>query len=82
MAPEVNDFRSELERILLEARGGSVEVNSGELHRRVGGYPDNSHRMPVCCSVMRAAMKSDDKIISSPPEGNGASLTIRYILPR
>jgi transcriptional regulator with XRE-family HTH domain len=59
-----------------------VDVVSGELHREVGGYPGPDHRMPVCCSVMEREMRSDDRIIRTPPKGRGATLTIRYRLPR
>jgi 5-methylcytosine-specific restriction protein A len=40
--------------------------------------------MPVCCDVMRAAIASDvgDRVLQEPPSGQGASLTIRYVLPR
>ena len=60
----------------------SVIVNSGELHRAVGGYPGRDHRMPTCCVVMRNAMRAGDRILSEPPKGLGASLTIKYMLPR
>ena len=60
----------------------AVELTAGNLHRRVGGYPGNDHRMPVCCEVMRKAMGTNDEILSAPPRGDGATLTIRYRLPR
>lgn len=59
-----------------------VDITSGDLHRQVGGYPGPNHRMPVCCGVMRGEMKHGDRILSAPPSGNGATLTIRYRLPR
>ena len=59
-----------------------VDVRSGDLHRKVGGYPGHNHRMPVCCSVMYAEKCARDVILSSPPSGKGASLVIRYKLPR
>lgn len=62
----------------LNSNAGYVDVNAGDIHREVGGYPGTNHRMPVCCSTMRDLMKADDEIIASPPKGNGASLTIRY----
>ena len=79
------DFRSELRAQLAHAEGRGapyVDVNSGELHRKVGGYPGNNHSMPVCCEVMYAEMSSDDEVVNAPPKGKGASLTIRYRLPR
>lgn len=83
--PLPNNFQEELIKIFEEAEKSglpSVEVNSGELHRKVGGYPGNNHRMPMCCSVMRQFMNNNDSVIQSPPKGNGASLTIRYAIPR
>jgi hypothetical protein len=59
-----------------------LDVNAGQLHRRVGGYPGSEHRMPVCCDVMRAAMNAQDSILQQPPKGKGASLTVRYAIPR
>jgi hypothetical protein len=64
--------------------GGSpyIDIASGDIHRSVGGYPGTNHRMPICCSVMRRLMKSGDVVLASPPRGQGATLTIRYGLPR
>ena len=83
------DFRAELDAQLLRAsRQGRphVEVNAGELHRALGGYPPEpgkSHRMPMCCAVMREAfVSSRDIIVHEPESGKGAALTIRYMLPR
>jgi hypothetical protein len=78
-------FRDELSAQLkrAESRGAShVEINSGELHRKVGGYPGPAHRMPTCCEVMYSARQDGDEIVSSPEAGKGAALTIRYRLPR
>ena len=83
--PDSSQFRAALKEIFTEATKdgkSSVSVNSGILHRRVGGYPGPSHRMPVCCEVMYQEMGSRDKIEASSPKGKGASLTIRYDLPR
>jgi hypothetical protein len=60
----------------------AVDINAGNLHRRVGGYPGENHRMPMCCEAMRQAVTSGDVVVSEPPSGQGASLTIRYSLPR
>jgi len=85
--PSADDFRNELYRIMLEAtKAGrpNVDINAGELHRRVGNYPGKNHRMPVCCEVMRRALATDagDVVLEQPPNGQGARLTIRYVLPR
>ena len=80
-----DEFRAALRRKLGVAQQSGqtyATVNSGALHREVGGYPGPSHRMPICCHVMKAAMSDGDKIIESPPKGRGASLTIAYRLPR
>lgn len=78
-------FQSELKAQLSRAadRGApSVVINSGELHRAIGGYPGRNHRMPVCCEAMYAEKRDGDRVISSPPKGKGASLSIEYKPPR
>ncbi len=84
--PTADDFRFELQAQLqrAEALGLSyADVTSGNLHRDIGDYPDPMrHRMKTCCDVMRQARKGHDEILAQPPRGNGASLTIRYYLPR
>jgi hypothetical protein len=59
-----------------------VEINSGELHRKIGGYPGAGHRMPLCCDAMYFEQHPGDEIVCSPKQGKGASLTIHYKLPR
>lgn len=83
--PNSFDFELALSHIFREAeeQGRSyVDVNAGELHRKVGGYPGRNHQMPVCCRVMKKNMQAADQILKQPPKGKGASLTIRYKLPR
>jgi 5-methylcytosine-specific restriction protein A len=87
LLPTAEQFREELMRMMREGLRndvGYVDVNAGELHRRVGDYPGPNHRMPNCCQVMRAAMGQDagDRILQQPAGGDGATLTIRYVLPR
>jgi hypothetical protein len=66
-----------------EAAGAEfVDVCSGDVHRQLGGYPGPHHRMPDCCRVMRRLMVGTDYIVEAPPKGNGATLMIRYSLPR
>lgn len=82
-SPEV--FQRELESIFTSAQRegkSSIEVKSGDLHRAVGGYPGRSHRLPVCCRVMKRKMKAGDEIVRQPPSGAGATLVIRFQLPR
>ncbi len=76
--PHADDFQRELDRMLLAAGGGSVEITAGELHRRVGGYPGPNHQMPTCCRVMYRNVQGQDQIIARPPKGMGASLRIEY----
>ncbi len=81
----VEEFRAELESRFQRGtnRGASeIAVNSGDLHRSIGGYPSPKHRMPQCCDVMYDLMRTGDEIVSAPPKGKGASLTIKYKLPR
>lgn len=85
MPTNTEDFRKELQALLADAeeRGFvAVDVKSGNLHRRVGGYPGQEHRMPICCDAMYAQMKPSDVIVSKPDSGKGASVVIRYKLPR
>ena len=84
-APNAEDFRRELRSRLEDAhaRGDDhLEITSGELHRAVGNYPGD-HRMRNCCRVMKSEMTDGiDEILHEPPSGQGASLRIRYKLPR
>lgn len=82
-----DDFRNELAALFeaaSKAGRGTIVVRSGDLHRAVGGYyPDNNHRMPMCCGVMYAEMAEGvDEVLSAPPSGQGASVAIEYLLPR
>jgi 5-methylcytosine-specific restriction protein A len=79
------DFRTRIRGLMREAQAAGasfVDINSGQVHRAIGGYPGPDHRMPVCCQVMKTDMRAGDRILASPPKGQGASLTIRYQLPR
>lgn len=87
--PTTDEFRAELRAQISRAqRQGRphAEINAGELHRTLGGYPPKnggSHAMPSCCAALRdelALGKSD--IIYETESGQAAALTIRYYLPR
>jgi hypothetical protein len=74
-----------LRELLAEAQRsgqGFIRVRAGDLHRRAGGYPGPSHKMPQCCRAMRDAMSDADVVIESPLKGAGANLVIEYRLPR
>lgn len=83
--PRKDEFEGELLarfRRAAERGAATLEVNSGELHRSLGSYPSANHQMPSCCDVMHQHVRRGDEIVSSPPSGRGASLTIRYRIPR
>lgn len=75
-------FRRALNELFASSKGEYVDVTAGDLHRNVGVYPDRHHDMPGCSDVMRQAMRPGDTVLAAPPKGRGASLTIRYRLPR
>ena len=80
MATVKEDFQKCLDIILEIARNNnlsSIVVKSGELHRLAGGYPSQDHRMPVCCSVMRATMRESDGELPNSLKKDGATLQIR-----
>lgn len=79
------DFEAEINRRLVEATAdglSSIRLTAGEIHRALGGYPGKSHKLPSCCIAMNACMRSGDVVVSAPPKGRGATLTIEYKLPR
>lgn len=82
MPSAVQDFQNHLNEIFISAQNKGfqfVDVKSGDLLKRVGAH---NRRMPICCSVMKNNMRTGDKILHEPPSGQGASLIIRYKLPR
>ncbi len=83
--PSSDDFQSELDSIFAFAEEKlltAILIKSGDLHKLVGGYPGKDHRMPICCNVMRKNMINGDEVLSEPPSGEGATLTIKYQFPR
>jgi len=84
-APRKADFEAALHSEFDKARKRGkqhVDVQSGKLHRQVGGYPARSHRMPTACDVMRRAKAPGDRELKAPPKGKGASVVIRYKVPK
>jgi hypothetical protein len=87
--PTSSDFLHEIDAQFAQAYGqGSraIEINAGELHRLVGGYPPEAgqhHAMPSCCQAMWKRFDSSrDREVEVPPSRKGASLTLIYTLPR
>jgi 5-methylcytosine-specific restriction protein A len=85
IVPNSYDFRAALRAELRAAelaKAEHLDVNAGNLHRRLGGYPGRAHRMPTCCLAMTGEQRTGDEILAAPPSRTGASLTIRYRVPR
>jgi hypothetical protein len=84
--PEKPDFEKALNAWFREAEQEEipfVDIRADDLHARVGDYPGPFHRMATCCEVMyEHYLPSVDKILQFPPKGKGASMEIRYALPR
>jgi hypothetical protein len=79
----VEQFREELLAQMGRAtRRGLLDVliNSGELHRSLGGFPGSKQGMPLCCDAMQAEIMSGDVLVLE--RINGAGMTVRYRLPR
>ena len=79
------DFNKELQARFARASlqgAKSVVVVSGDVHRALGGYPGKTHQMPVCCQVMYKEQRTGDRVVAAPPKGQGATLSIEYLLPR
>jgi 5-methylcytosine-specific restriction protein A len=75
-------FRKALQRVFAESPGSFVDVTSRELYRSVGGRTGRDYKMAPCCNVMTKAMRPGDTVLAKPPKGRGATLKIRYLLPR
>lgn len=76
-----NAIRADLRQAHLDG-ADHLDINAGDLHRELGGYPGDNHQMPSCCDAMYEAQRAGDTVLSRPPKGKGASLTIRFKLPR
>jgi hypothetical protein len=58
--PAAEDFPHELFGMMDEAhraRRDFVEINAGELHKKVGDYTGRNHQMPNCCQVRKAKLR-------------------------
>lgn len=85
MIPTSQAFQDQLDQLFESATKeglSHIDITSGYLHRQVWGYYGRNHRMPICCYVLKKNMKHDDSIIEQPENDQGATLTIRYKLPR
>ena len=85
MGPTVQDFQKEIDYILASAQkmgARSIEINSGYLHQRVGGYLSAYNKMSTCCNIMKKTMQPGDKILRETATEDDAFLVIHYQLPR
>jgi hypothetical protein len=83
--PDATAFEAEIRERWREGEemgADFVDVQAADVHRSVGGYPDANHRMPMCYAAMRRTMVAGDEVLAEPPRGSGATLMIRYRLPR
>ena len=71
-------FEKYVDTAIASMQSDHIDIVSGDVHRAVGGYPGNNHRMPVCCEVMYDRMKGRDEVLAAPPKGKGATVKIRY----
>lgn len=87
--PSIEDFRAELHAQIARAHRQQrphAEINAGELHRAVGGYPSSGrkhHAMSECCRAMREELELRDAVIVfETASGQSPSFTVRYSVPR
>jgi hypothetical protein len=84
--PTKAEFLAEIRSQMREAelRGDQyLLLNAGEIHRKLGGYPSVNHQIKPCCDALYDEAKlGRAKVVAAPKRGYGASLTIRYVLPR
>ncbi|WP_134703765.1 hypothetical protein [Ammoniphilus sp. YIM 78166] len=79
--PNASQFREEIKQLINNAKAEGktyIDIISGEVHRKLGGYPSSNHRMATCCEVMYSMMKPTDQVIYAIQKGKGARLVIRY----
>lgn len=84
--PTIEEFLDEIRSQLraAELTGASeIELNAGQVHRKMGGYPGLNHRMKACCEALYAEMHDGlDEVLAAPGRRYGASVTVRFGLPR
>lgn len=81
--PNKEDFVKEIQRLMQEAKSKGaeyVDIVSGDVHRNLGGYPGENHRMRTCCDAMYGKMGAKDEVLNAPASTYGAKVEIRYYL--
>ncbi len=82
MTPTPWDFRNKLTVILNTAKHSGkpyVDVESGHLHKELGGDSKSHHRLPIFHEVMKKMMRPGDSILQEGRE-DGATMLVRYLL--
>jgi len=73
-----DELRSELDAQHRRGRP-HAEINAGELHRRVGGYPPKagaSGTMPMCCDIIWQEYRRGGRVPNT--KWSSSALTIKY----
>ena len=81
MTPTAWDFRNKLTVILNTAKHSGkpyVDVESGNLHKELGGDSNSRHRLPIFHEVMTKMMRRGDLILKEPRNSDGATMLVRY----
>jgi hypothetical protein len=82
MTPTAWDFRNKLTVILNTAKHSGkpyVDVESGHLHKELGGDSKSHHRLPIFHEVMKKMMRPGDSILQEGRD-DGATMLVRYLL--
>lgn len=88
MVPNTENFEKRIQEIFMvseKMKLSFIDIVAGDLHTEMGGYPapEGKHAMPSCCNAMKKFyIVEKDEILHEPPKGQGATLFIRYRLPR
>jgi hypothetical protein len=81
--PTAWDFRNKLMAILNVAKHSGkpyVDVESGNLHKELGGDSNSHHTLPIFHEVMTKMMRPGDSILQEPRNEAGTTMLVRYIL--
>ena len=79
--PSTQDFENEIDKIFAQATILGLcyaGIKSRDLHNKLGA----NNEYPKCCNAMKNKKTGKDKILETPPKGQGRDLTILYEIPR
>ena len=83
MIPTAWDFRNKLTVILNTAKHSGkpyVDVESGNVHKELGGDPNSYHKLPIFHEVMKKMMRPGDSILKEFHNGDGATILVVIFL--